>query len=150
MHKAHIVLVVVLLSAAAALPTTTARAGCTPHGGTVPSDANTTRPSAPFFVDTTGLDLRTTPPTRDPRNPAYPSATELPDGQLPSPDVDGNFIIGPTHVPAAEATARTEVLHGTVRSFIMASSDSLIYQPGVVRDDAPGCQNEAINTAPTA
>ncbi len=150
MHKARTFLVVVFLSAVAALPATTARADCTPHGEAVPSGANTTRPSAPFFVNTTGLDLRTTPPTRDPHNSAYPSATELSDGQLPSPDVDGNFIIGPTHAPAAEAMARADVPHGMVRSFVMTSSDSLIYQPGVVRNDARGCQNEAINTAVTA
>ena len=36
---------------------------------------------------------RPTPPTRDPHSPGYVTATELPDGTLPSPDATGNFII---------------------------------------------------------
>ncbi|MEP7365247.1 MAG: hypothetical protein ABI972_18495, partial [Acidobacteriota bacterium] len=39
---------------------------------------------------------RPTPPTRDPHTPGYVKATELPDGTLPSPKQDGNFIVGPT------------------------------------------------------
>ena len=41
-------------------------------------------------------------PTRDPHTPGYVPATELPDGAIPSPTADGNFIIGPTHTPAPE------------------------------------------------
>ena len=41
-------------------------------------------------------------------------ATELPDGTLPPPDVDGNFIIGPTHVPAPEMQPTEGVPAGTV------------------------------------
>ena len=40
---------------------------------------------------------RPTPPTRDPHTPGYVAAKELPDGAVPPADVDGNFIIGPTH-----------------------------------------------------
>ena len=123
---------------------------CTPHGGAVPANANTTRPSDPFFLQTAGLNLATTPPTRDPHNPAYPPATELPDGTLPSPDADGNFIIGPTHAAAPETQAAAGIPQGTIHSFTMTSADSLIYRPGVVRDDPGGCPNEAINTAVTA
>ena len=49
---------------------------------------------------------RPAPPTRDPHAPGYVSAQELPDGTIPRPDVDGNFIIGPTHKRAAEMTVR--------------------------------------------
>jgi enterochelin esterase family protein len=41
-------------------------------------------------------------PVRDPRTPGYVQAIELPDGKVPLPDVDGNFILGPTHTPAPE------------------------------------------------
>lgn len=149
MNRLNTILLATFLSTAA-WSSLAARAPCTPHGGSVPAGANTTHSSGPFFVQLAGLDLRTTPPTRDPHNPAYPHATELPDGSLPSPEVDGNFIIGPTHAPAPETIARDGEPHGTIRTFTMISGDSLIYRPGVVRDDAGGCPNEAINTATTA
>ena len=136
---------VVAIHAAFAAPTS-----CTPHGASVPQGANTTDRNAAFFVDMRGLDLRTAPPTRDPHDPAYPPATELADGQLPTPDANGNFIIGPTHAPAPETVIRADVPHGTVRSFTMTSDDSVIYRPGVIRDDAAGCENQAVNTAATA
>jgi hypothetical protein len=144
---AFLATIVHLVAAPAGLAASVA---CVAHGASVPAHANTTRPDAPFFVDTTGLDLGTTPPTRDPHNPAYPPATELGDGQLPRPDANGNFIIGPTHAPAPETVPRADVPHGAIRSFTMTSDDSVIYGPGVIRDDAAGCENQAVNTAATA
>jgi len=69
-------------------------------------------------------------PIRDPHTPGYVTATELPDGVNPSPGVDGNFILGPTHPPAPESTG---VPQGTIYHFTMASKDSKIY-PGIARD----------------
>ena len=76
---------------------------------------------------------RPTPPTRDPATPGYVKATELPDGTLPPTDADGNFIIGPTHTPAPEATVQDDVPQGTVLNLTMSSTDSKIY-PGIARD----------------
>jgi enterochelin esterase-like enzyme len=76
---------------------------------------------------------RPVPPTRDPHTPGYVTAKELPDGTLPPPDVDGNFIIGPTHVPAPETQPTEGVPAGTVCNLTMSSSDSKIY-PGIARD----------------
>jgi enterochelin esterase family protein len=76
---------------------------------------------------------RPTPPTRDPHTPGYVTAKELPDGSVPPANADGNFIIGPTHNPAPEMSARKAVPHGTVYEFTMNSIDSRIY-PGVARD----------------
>jgi len=76
---------------------------------------------------------RPTPPTRDPHTAGYVTATELPDGAVPSPDANGNFIVGPTHQPAPEMTVRDDVPHGMVHVFTMSSADSRIY-PGVARD----------------
>lgn len=76
---------------------------------------------------------RPTPPTRDPHTPGYVSATELPDGTLPPPDADGNFIVGPTHAPAPEMTVRPEVPQGTIHQLTMSSADSRIY-PGIARE----------------
>ena len=47
---------------------------------------------------------RPTPPARDPHTPGYVEAKELPDGEVPPADADGNFIIGPTHKQAPEMT----------------------------------------------
>jgi enterochelin esterase-like enzyme len=82
------------------------------------------------------LDFSTTPPTRDPRSPGYPAATELPDGQVPSPRQDGNFIVGPTHTEAPEMAERPGVAKGRIVTFTMTSRDSTIY-PGQVRDESP-------------
>jgi iron(III)-enterobactin esterase len=76
---------------------------------------------------------RPAPPTRDPNTPGYVAAKELPDGEVPAPKVDGDFIIGPTHHPAPEMTASDSVPRGTVHELTMNSADSKIY-PGIARD----------------
>ena len=59
---------------------------------------------------------RPTPPTRDPNTPGYVTAKELPDGTVPPPDVDGNFIIGPTHPPAPQTVVQEGVPQGAISS----------------------------------
>jgi len=76
---------------------------------------------------------RPTPPTRDPSTPGYVTARELPDGAVPPPDADGNFIIGPTHNPAPEMVVQEGVPQGTVYNFTMSSADSKIF-PGIARE----------------
>lgn len=76
---------------------------------------------------------RPAPPTRDPHSPGYVTATELPDGTVPLPTVDGNFIIGPTHNIAPELAGQPATPNGTVVEFTMSSADSKIY-PGIARD----------------
>ncbi|HEY6454006.1 MAG TPA: alpha/beta hydrolase-fold protein [Steroidobacteraceae bacterium] len=99
----------------------------------LPAEANTANPAAAFFIDLSGLDFKTSPPTRDPHDPKYPSATELPDGALPSSSTQGNFIIGPSHAPGAETVVQN-VPRGRIFTFTMNSEDSVTYNPGVVRD----------------
>jgi enterochelin esterase-like enzyme len=72
-------------------------------------------------------------PVRDPHTPGYVTAKELPDGALPSPREDGNFIIGPTHPAAPEMTVNESVPQGTIVNFTMESADSKFY-PGIARD----------------
>ena len=76
---------------------------------------------------------RPTPPTRDPHTPGYVTAKELPDGANAPPNIDGNFILGPTHNPAPEMNASEGVPQGTVSTFTMESSDSKFY-PGIARE----------------
>src|ERR1700726_2568217 len=57
---------------------------------------------------------RPAPPTRDPNTPGYVTAKDLPDGAVPPPDADGNFIIGPTHTPAPAMAVQEGVPQGTV------------------------------------
>jgi len=78
---------------------------------------------------------RPTPPTRDPNTQGYVAAKELPDGTVPPPTADGNFIIGPTHNPAPEMAAQDGVPQGSVYNFTMSSADSKMY-PGIARDAA--------------
>jgi len=72
-------------------------------------------------------------PTRDPHTPGYVAAKDLPDGAVPPAKADGNFILGPTHTPAADSQRHDDVLKGTVIDFVMDSADSKLY-PGVARD----------------
>jgi enterochelin esterase-like enzyme len=76
---------------------------------------------------------RTPPPARDPNTPGYVKAKELPDGAVPSPKENGNFIIGPTHNPAPEMAVKEGVPQGQIFEFTMESKDSKIY-PGIARD----------------
>jgi iron(III)-enterobactin esterase len=73
------------------------------------------------------------PPARDPNTPGYVRAKELPDGQNPPPEVDGNFIIGPTHRLATDLPSANGIANGKVIEFIMNSKDSKVY-PGIARD----------------
>jgi enterochelin esterase family protein len=93
--------------------------------------ASSTPPQSPTPAPQTSP--RPVPPTRDPHTPGYVTATELPDGTLPPPDVDGNFVIGPTHVPAPETIVQDGVPQGRVCTLTMSSSDSTLY-PGIARD----------------
>src|ERR1051325_7698379 len=76
---------------------------------------------APAPAPTQTAPPRPTPPTRDPKMPGYVAAKELPDGAVPPPDVDGNFIIGPSHSPAPEMTVQEGVPQGTIINFTMSS-----------------------------
>ena len=76
---------------------------------------------------------RPAPPTRDSNTPGYVTAKELPDGENPPANADGNFIVGPTHHLAPEVASPTDTPNGTVIEFIMSSSDSKIY-PGIARE----------------
>jgi len=89
----------------------------------------------PVFAQThpSGRTERLSPPARDPNSPGYVAAKELPDGAVPPPNQDGNFIIGPTHSVAPEFSDQNGAIRGTVIEFTMNSSDSKIY-PGISRD----------------
>ncbi len=76
---------------------------------------------------------RPRPPARDPHTPGFVEARELPDGEVPPTDAEGNFIIGPTHKPAPEMIAKPDVPQGTVHELTMQSTDSKIY-PGIARE----------------
>jgi hypothetical protein len=150
MRKELAVLAGTLMSAVSFTPAALAQAPCVTQNMAVPPNANTADKAAPFFIDTTGLDFKTAPPTRDPMNPNYPRATELADGALPPPGAEGNFIIGPTHAPAPETIAKEGVPKGAVTSFTFSSRDSVIFNPGLIRDDVAGCGNSSIMIAATA
>ena len=77
--------------------------------------------------------VRPPPTTRDPNTPGYVKAKELPDGVNAPAKEDGNFIIGPTYMPAPEMIVQPGVPQGTVYNFTMESTDSKFY-PGIARE----------------
>ena len=90
-------------------------------------------PATPAPSQTPPRAPRPSPPARDPHTPGYVTAKDLPDGENAPPNVDGNFILGPTHNPAPEMTVKEGVPQGTVYTFDMHSEDSKIY-PGIARE----------------
>lgn len=60
--------------------------------------------------------------------------TELPDGTLPGPRQDGNFIVGPTHAPAPETMPREDVPKGAIHEFTLTSAESTVFPDGIARD----------------
>jgi enterochelin esterase-like enzyme len=61
------------------------------------------------------------------------TAKDLPDGVNAPANVDGNFVLGPTHAPAPEMAEQSGVPKGTIYTFDMESKDSKFY-PGIVRE----------------
>ena len=137
MNKALVVLAGTLISAAWLMPGARAQT-CVTQNMAVPAGANTSDNAAPFFIDTTDLDFGTKPPTRDPKNPNYPRATELPDGTLPPAAAEGNFIIGPTHAPAPETVPKDGVPKGTTISFTI--SPIPLFRQGNYYIDSPSME----------
>uniref|UniRef100_E6PYL3 Putative esterase n=1 Tax=mine drainage metagenome TaxID=410659 RepID=E6PYL3_9ZZZZ len=80
-----------------------------------------------------GKAIQTGPRVRDPHTAGYVKARELADGMIPPDNVDGNFILGPTHPAAPETTPGASVPRGAVYEFTMRSAESRLY-PGIVRD----------------
>jgi enterochelin esterase-like enzyme len=93
--------------------------------------------AAVFFVmaevNPVFAERRREPPVRDPHAAGYVEAKELPDGEVPPADVNGSFIVGPTHRPDQASLARPDVPKGRIVEFTMDSADSKIY-PGIARE----------------
>ncbi len=66
------------------------------------------------------------------KNDSASNPTNATPGANPPPNVDGNFLIGPSYVPAPELTAVAGVPQGKVEQFSMDSADSKFY-PGIGR-----------------
>ena len=88
-------------------------------------------------------------PIRDPLAAGYVKATELPDGQVPPVEADGNFIIGRTHTPAPEMSPVADpALKGTIYKFTLRSTESKFY-PGMVRDQSVAGAPPAAGAVPS-
>jgi iron(III)-enterobactin esterase len=101
--------------------------------GPVQAQAPANAPAATQGAGRAARPPRPPAPTRDPNTPGYVAGKELPDGAVPLPNADGNFILGPTHNPAPEMTAQEGVPKGAIYNFTMESTDSKIY-PGIARE----------------
>jgi len=108
-----------------------------------PAAASASVPAAAPTPARAGGAARPGAPVRDPLAAGYVKATEMPDGQVPAMEAEGNFIIGRTHTPAPEMSPVTDpALKGTIYKFTLRSSESKFY-PGMVR-------NQSATGAPTA
>lgn len=97
-----------------------------------------------LLITSCAFAARPTPPTRDPSTPGFVQAKILADGEVPRSSEDGNFVLGPTHKPAAEM--KGQISHGIVHDFTMKSSDSKYY-PGIAREpDIKGTPDPQIVT----
>ncbi|MXV45257.1 esterase family protein [Saccharibacter sp. 17.LH.SD] len=115
-------------------------ADCLPIQTLLPPAPNTTDPKAPFFIDTRGIDFSSPMmPQRDPHNPTYPAATDLPDTQLPPINKMGNFVLGPTHQLTKEWNEAQNGPHGRVVSFTLSSQQSHGFSPGITRAEPASC-----------
>ena len=99
----------------------------------VPAQSAAPAPSNAPAPQTIEKPARATPPTRDPHSPGFVAATELPAGTVPSANVDGNFILGPTHPAAPQSIVHAGVPQGRIVQFTMSSADSKFY-PGIQRE----------------
>ena len=81
----------------------------------------------------TAATKRPAPSERDPHSPGFVEAKELPDGEIPPANLDGNFIIGPTHKQAPEMIVKEGIPRGRIFTFEMKSTDSKFY-PGIARE----------------
>ncbi len=116
----------------AALMTAPSAWAQTPEPGAAPQvPAQPASPAEP--AATPRRPPRAPAPTRDPHTDGYVQAKDLPDGELPPAEADGNFVLGPTHNRAPEADPQEGVPQGTIYNFTMSSADSKIY-PGIARD----------------
>lgn len=80
---------------------------------------------------------RPTPPTRPFDAAGAPEFVRLDGkpGANPPADVDGNFVIGPDYVPAAELKVVEGVPQGKVLQFTMNSQDGKLFNPGIARKE---------------
>jgi enterochelin esterase-like enzyme len=93
-----------------------------PHPAATPAQAATAdHPARPSM------------PVRDPHAAGFVAAKDLPDGAVPPVNADGDFILGPTHMPAKESEVHEGVPQGAVIEFTMSSADSKLY-PGIARE----------------
>ena len=90
--------------------------------------------------------VRAPSPTRDPHADGYVKSKDLPDGSLPSPKENGNFVVGPTYAPAPEMAVKEGVPQGQVFEFTMESKDSKFY-PGIARDRNTPFRPDPANTS---
>ena len=94
-----------------------AHADCLKGNSGIPPGANTTDRSAPFYIDTTGLDLQNLAADARPEESELSPRDRIARRNASARGAEGNFIIGPTHKPAPELAAQAGVPAGKVYSF---------------------------------
>jgi len=68
-------------------------------------------------------------------DPGAPPFKVLKTGELPPLSEDGNFVIGPDYVPAAELKPAEGISHGRVQQFEIDSKETKLLNPGIARKE---------------
>ena len=115
-----------------ALIVTTACGGAGRPPTRLPTDPGTPAltPAGPNAEALAKAALTKTPAASD----AAANPTQAEPGANPPPNVDGNFLIGPTYMRAPELSVNTNVPPGRVEQFSMDSTNSKFYNPGIARN----------------
>jgi len=103
-----------------------AHADCLKANAGAPPGANMTDPKPPSYIDTTELDFKTLPPTRDPRDPNYPTGDQIARRRAPRERRRRQFHHRPTHQSGAGAYRPGRRADGQGLLFTMSSKDSTV------------------------
>ena len=68
-------------------------------------------------------------------DPNAPPFTVLEEGENPPLDAYDNFVIGPDYVPATERMKVEGVPEGRVEEFVIDSTETKLFNPGIARDE---------------
>jgi hypothetical protein len=127
-----------------------AQPACVTQNMGVPPGANTTDKAAPFFIDTTGLDFKTSRRRAIRRTRTIRARRSWPTAPCRPRARRGTSSSGPRMRPRPRRSRRTACRRARCRVVHDLVEGQHIYNPGLIRDDVAGCGNSSIMTTTTA
>ena len=132
-----------LMSAVWLMPAALAQTACVTQNMAVPPGANTSDKAAPFFIDTTGPRLQDrAADARSRRTRTIRARPSCPTARCRRPAPRAISSSGRRTRPRPRRSPKDGVPRGTITSFTISSKDSVIYNPGLIRDDVAGLRQQ--------